>query len=108
VDVVFDSNCRRDSGLCYHADCHGLCGDSTSHEKRGSAMGMIGAAMGMGMVFGPALGGMLSRISLAFPFIFAGLLAMPMPLRYGYSCLNRWPGKTGSFTRLNGLHSWRG
>ena len=51
-------------------------GDSTSLEKRGSAMGLIGAAMGMGMVFGPAIGGILSGISLAFPFIFAGLLAL--------------------------------
>ena len=45
-------------------------------EKRGPAMGMIGAAMGMGMVFGPAIGGILSGISLAFPFVFAGLLAL--------------------------------
>lgn len=51
-------------------------GDSTSLEKRGSAMGIIGAAMGMGMVFGPAIGGLLSEISLAFPFIFAGILAL--------------------------------
>ncbi len=51
-------------------------GDSTSIEKRGPAMGMIGAAMGMGMVIGPAIGGMLSGISLAFPFVFAGLLAL--------------------------------
>lgn len=50
--------------------------DLTSLEKRGSAMGMIGAAMGMGMVFGPAIGGILSSISLAFPFVFAGLLAL--------------------------------
>ncbi|HZK43505.1 MAG TPA: MFS transporter [Syntrophomonadaceae bacterium] len=51
-------------------------GDSSSLEDRGSAMGLIGAAMGMGMVFGPAIGGLLSEISLAFPFVFAGLLAM--------------------------------
>lgn len=50
--------------------------DSTDLEKRGPAMGKIGAAMGMGMVFGPAIGGLLSEISLAFPFIFAGSLAM--------------------------------
>lgn len=50
--------------------------DSTSLEKRGSAMGMIGAAMGMGMIFGPALGGIMSKISLGFPFIFAGLLGV--------------------------------
>ncbi len=50
--------------------------DSTSLEKRGAAMGMTGAAMGMGMIFGPALGGMLSTISLGFPFIFAGFLGV--------------------------------
>ncbi len=50
--------------------------DSTDLEKRGSAMGKIGAAMGMGMVFGPAIGGLLSEISLAFPFVFAGILAL--------------------------------
>ncbi|CFY07659.1 Tetracycline resistance protein, TetA/multidrug resistance protein MdtG [Syntrophomonas zehnderi OL-4] len=51
-------------------------GDTTSLKKRGSAMGMIGASMGIGMVFGPAIGGLLSSISLAFPFVFAGLLAL--------------------------------
>ncbi len=50
--------------------------DSTSLEKRGPAMGMVGAAMGMGMIFGPALGGIMSNISLGFPFIFAGLLGV--------------------------------
>lgn len=50
--------------------------DSTDLEKRGPAMGKIGAAMGMGMVFGPAIGGLLSEVSLAFPFIFAGSLAL--------------------------------
>ena len=51
-------------------------GDSTSLEKRGSSMGMVGAAMGMGMIFGPAIGGLLSTISLGFPFLLAGLLAL--------------------------------
>ncbi|HRY12396.1 MAG TPA: MFS transporter [Syntrophomonadaceae bacterium] len=50
--------------------------DSTSLDKRGGAMGMIGAAMGMGMVFGPAVGGLMSQISLAFPFVFAGILGL--------------------------------
>lgn len=51
-------------------------GDSTSLERRGAAMGMIGAAMGMGMIFGPAMGGLLSSIPLSFPFVFAGILAL--------------------------------
>lgn len=37
-------------------------------------MGMVGASMGVGMIFGPAIGGFLSQISLAFPFLAAGVI----------------------------------
>ncbi len=33
--------------------------DSTSYEQRGQGMGLLGAAMGLGMVVGPGLGGFL-------------------------------------------------
>lgn len=49
--------------------------DITPPEKRSGAMGMIGAAFGLGFVFGPMLGGLLSHISLAAPFYFAAGLA---------------------------------
>jgi len=49
--------------------------DVTPPEKRSSGMGLIGAAFGLGFIFGPALGGVLSRISLAAPFLFAAGLA---------------------------------
>jgi len=45
--------------------------DSTTEKERGGGMGMLGAAMGLGMVFGPAIGGMLSSFGLAAPFYFA-------------------------------------
>lgn len=51
-------------------------GDSTSLEERGASMGLIGASMGMGMIFGPVIGGILSKISITFPFYFAGALAL--------------------------------
>ena len=35
-------------------------GDSTSEEDRGGGMGVVGAAMGLGMVLGPGLGGLLA------------------------------------------------
>jgi predicted MFS family arabinose efflux permease len=38
-------------------------------------MGLIGAAFGIGFVFGPALAGILSHIDPAAPFYFAGALA---------------------------------
>lgn len=50
-------------------------GDSTSIEERGSSMGLVGASMGMGMIFGPAIGGLLAGHFIALPFFFAGGLA---------------------------------
>jgi DHA1 family multidrug resistance protein-like MFS transporter len=51
-------------------------GDSTSKEERGGGMGMIGAAMGIGMVLGPGLGGVLAVRSLSTPFFLASTLSM--------------------------------
>jgi len=50
-------------------------GDSTSEEDRGGGMGVVGAAMGMGMVLGPGLGGTLAGENLAVPFFIAGVLS---------------------------------
>jgi DHA1 family multidrug resistance protein-like MFS transporter len=47
-------------------------GDITSDEDRGGGMGIIGAAMGMGMVLGPGIGGWLASNSLNLPFFIAG------------------------------------
>lgn len=54
-------------------------GDSTSEEDRGGGMGMLGAAVGLGTIFGPALGGFIAGDSLSMPFFIAGgmsILAM--------------------------------
>ena len=45
--------------------------DITSKEDRAKGMGLIGAAFGLGFVFGPAIGGILSRWGVAVPFLFA-------------------------------------
>src|SRR5437667_5874863 len=49
--------------------------DVTTKENRAKGMGLIGAAFGMGFVFGPAIGGILSRWGINVPFLFAGGLA---------------------------------
>src|SRR5262249_49366420 len=49
--------------------------DITPHDERSRGMGLIGAAFGLGFIFGPAIGGLLSHISLGAPFIFASALA---------------------------------
>lgn len=49
--------------------------DVTPSEHRSRGMGLVGAAFGLGLIFGPALGGLLSHVSLAAPFLFAAVLA---------------------------------
>src|SRR5215831_227681 len=50
--------------------------DVTTKEDRAKGMGLIGAAFGLGFVFGPAIGGVLSRWGINVPFLFAGSLAL--------------------------------
>ena len=49
--------------------------DVTTKENRAKGMGLIGAAFGLGFVFGPAIGGILSRWGINVPFLFASGLA---------------------------------
>src|SRR5690348_2587557 len=48
--------------------------DITTTENRAKGMGMIGAAFGLGFIFGPAIGGILSRWGIQVPFFFAAAL----------------------------------
>jgi len=50
--------------------------DSTTPEERGNSMGKLGAAMGLGVILGPGLGGWLAGGSLSLPFFIAAGLAL--------------------------------
>jgi MFS transporter, DHA1 family, multidrug resistance protein len=50
--------------------------DITSPEDRGKGMGVVGAATGLGFVFGPAIGGVFSKINLTMPFYIAGVTSL--------------------------------
>lgn len=50
--------------------------DITSAEDRGKGMGVVGAATGLGFVFGPAIGGIFSKMSLSMPFYVAGVSSL--------------------------------
>ncbi|UZJ78038.1 MFS transporter [Fictibacillus sp. KU28468] len=47
--------------------------DITTPENRGKGMGILGAAVGLGFIFGPAIGGVFSKTSLNTPFYLAGI-----------------------------------
>ena len=46
--------------------------DLTTNQERGKAMGWLGAAISLGFMIGPGIGGLLSNISMHFPFYFGG------------------------------------
>jgi len=50
--------------------------DITDGADRSKTMGMLGATMGLGMIFGPAIGGWLGLHSFSLPFFVAGGLAL--------------------------------
>lgn len=73
------------AGLLISRAAHGACAatistaqayvaDTTEESKRAQAMGMIGAAFGLGFVLGPAVGGLLGAVSLRTPVLFAAAL----------------------------------
>jgi MFS transporter, DHA1 family, tetracycline resistance protein len=73
------------AGLLISRAVHGACAatistaqayiaDTTEESKRAHAMGLIGAAFGLGFVLGPAIGGLLGTISLRTPVLFAAAL----------------------------------
>ncbi|MBN1314840.1 MAG: MFS transporter [Anaerolineales bacterium] len=47
-------------------------GDSTPEKERSQGMGILGAAIGVGTIIGPGLGGLLAGENLAMPFFIAG------------------------------------
>jgi len=54
--------------------------DTTTRENRTKGMGLIGAAFGMGFIFGPAIGGILSRWGFAVPAYASAGLALAAAL----------------------------
>ncbi|HLM59371.1 MAG TPA: MFS transporter, partial [Pyrinomonadaceae bacterium] len=49
--------------------------DVTTKENRAKGMGLFGAMFGLGFIFGPAIGGILSRYGIHVPFLFAAVLS---------------------------------
>ncbi len=50
--------------------------DITTDEERGKGMGMLGAAISLGFMIGPGIGGFLAGVDLHFPFYASGVTAL--------------------------------
>ena len=63
------------SGALYTA-VTGFVADMTDEENRNKYMGLLGMSIGLGFIFGPAIGGVLGNVSLQLPFIASGTLTV--------------------------------
>ncbi len=57
--------------------------DISDNESRAKFFGIAGAASGIGLIFGPAIGGLLGEYGTRLPFIASGVLAL-LTCVYGY------------------------
>lgn len=63
------------SGALYTA-VTGFVADITTEEERNKYMGLLGMSIGLGFIFGPAIGGLLGTITLQLPFIVSAVLTL--------------------------------
>lgn len=61
------------SGALYTA-VTGFIGDMSTEENRNKYMGFMGMSIGLGFIFGPAIGGLLGHYSLSLPFTASAIL----------------------------------
>jgi len=84
--------------------------DVTDEKERGRGMGAMGAAMGLGFIFGPGIGGALARFGHATPFFVAGALNLVtgvLALFVLRESLGREPGAAeGPWLRLPAPWRW--
>ena len=82
--------------------------DVTTKENRAKGMGLIGAAFGLGFIFGPAIGGILSKFGTHTPFFFVSALALTnavslyffLPESRKYEEGDALPARSGRLTEL--------
>ncbi|MBI3518558.1 MAG: TCR/Tet family MFS transporter [Bacteroidetes bacterium] len=76
------------AGICgaSFATCFAYISDSSPADKRAQNFGLIGAAIGMGFIIGPFVGGLLSEFGIRVPFMAAACLSF-FNLLYGFFIL---------------------
>ncbi|WP_277584697.1 MFS transporter [Psychrobacillus antarcticus] len=80
------------SGALYTA-VTGFAADLSNEENRNKYMGFLGMSIGLGFIFGPAIGGVLGHIDLALPFTTSAILLLVIFV-YAFIILKE-PERTG-------------
>ena len=80
--------------------------DVTTSENRARSMGMVGAAFGLGLMAGPALGGLLSRYGLYVPAFTASAIALGNVI-FGYFVLpESLPPEKREIKSISQIFNW--
>ena len=74
LGMLFAARMLSGFGNANIATAQAIIADTTSGPERTKGMGLIGAAFGLGFIFGPALGGFLGQFGLAWPAFGAAAL----------------------------------
>ncbi len=75
--------------------------DVTTKENRAKGMGLFGAMFGLGFIFGPAIGGILSRYGIGVPFLFAAVLSFANATALYFFLPETRKKQIGEFVRKN-------
>ena len=86
LSLLFVSRCLAGVAGANISTAQAFIADSTTPENRAKGMGMVGAAFGLGFIFGPALGGFLSQWGYQTPALFAAGCRSSTSLRRWCSC----------------------
>ena len=75
IEMLFAARMIAGFGAANIATSQAVMADISTAENRAKAMGLVGAAFGLGFVFGPAIGGLLGQISPQTPIWVAAALS---------------------------------
>lgn len=108
--LLFIGRCLTGISGATHSTANAYIADTTEPEQRAQAFGMIGAAFGMGFIFGPVIGGYLGQIDPRAPFFAAAGLGA-VNLVYGFFVLPESLAKSDrrkfDWKRANALGAFR-
>lgn len=75
LTVLFLARMLAGFGAANIGAAQAIIADSTDEKNRAKGMGLIGAAFGLGFIFGPALGGLFGQLGLSAPAFAAAFLS---------------------------------
>lgn len=108
--LLFLGRCLTGISGATHSTANAYIADTTEPEQRAQAFGMIGAAFGLGFIFGPVIGGFLGEIDARAPFFAAAGLGA-LNFLYGFFVLPESLGKKDrrkfDWKRANALGAFR-